>query len=255
MEILLFLVMEIGLPLGFVALMHFKLSKYPKPFPLEENKRKGILETLILWALTLIALTVIVFSSFAEKMADPTAGTLLQFILITAIPYILIPVWYLRTIKKWTLQDFGFRKPVAKTRAIIIFAVILFVIAGGVLPLLNSDFAPLSVLMIMFALWQPAFIEEFFFRGVIQGGLERVIGQNKAWIYGGILFGLIHVPFNYLVADMDLISGIFQFMGQTIGGWIFGLLYMKTRSLYPGMLVHFITDSRLASIIARIFLG
>lgn len=254
MEILLLLIMEIGLPLGFVALMHFKLSKYQKPLTLEENKRKGIWETLILWALSLIVLTVIVFSSLAEKMADPTAGTLLQFILITAIPYILIPAWYLRTIKKWTLQDFGFRKPVAKTGAIIIFAVILFVIAGA-LPLLNSSFVPLSVLMIVFALWQPAFIEEFFFRGIIQGNLERILGQNKAWIMAGILFGLIHVPFNYLVADMDLVSGIFQFLGQTIGGWIFGLLYMKTRSLYPGMLVHFITDSRLASIVARIFLG
>jgi membrane protease YdiL (CAAX protease family) len=110
-------------------------------------------------------------------------------------------------------------------------------------------------MMILFAVWQPAFIEEFFFRGIIQGRLERVIGQNKAWIYGGILFGLIHLPFNYIVGGMDLVTGLFMFVGQVISGWIFGILYMKTRSIWPGVLVHFITDSRLASIIFRIFLG
>jgi len=253
MQIIQFLALEIALPLGIVALLHFKICKYPEPLPLEENKRKGIWGTLIIWALSVIVLTVIIFSDLAEKMADPTPGILLQFILITAVPYILIPVLYLRLVKKWTLQDFGFRKPVPNSRVVIIFGVILFAIAGS-LPLFNSDYSPMPVLMVIFALWQPAFIEEFFFRGIIQGRLERVIGQNKAWIYGGILFGLAHFLFNFFVSGLDLVSGIFLFIGQIIGGWIFGIIYMKTRSLWPGMFAHFITDSRLASIVAMIFL-
>ncbi len=168
MEIIQFLALEIAIPLGIVALLHFKMSKYPEPLPLEENKRKGIWETLIIWALSVIVLTVIIFSDFAERMADPTLGILLLFILITAVPYILIPVLYLRLVKKWTLKDFGFRKPVPNSRAVIILAAIVFAIAVA-LPLLNSDFTPLPVLMLIFALWQPAFIEEFFFRGIITG--------------------------------------------------------------------------------------
>ena len=253
MEIIQVLALEIAIPLGIVALLHFKMSKYPEPLPLEENKRKGIWETLIIWALSVIVLTVIIFSDFAEKMAAPTPGILLQFILITAVPYILIPVLYLRLVKKWTLQDFGFRKPVPNSRAVIIFGVIIFAIAGA-LPLLNSGFTPIPVLMLIFSLYQPAFIEEFFFRGIIQGRLERVIGQNKAWIYGGILFGLAHFLFNYFVTGLDLVSGIFMLIGQIIAGWIFGIIYMKTRSLWPGIFVHYITDGRLASIIAMIFL-
>jgi membrane protease YdiL (CAAX protease family) len=188
---------------------------------------------------------------FAEKMADPTPSILLQFVLITAIPYILIPVLYLRLVKKWTLEDFGFRKPVSNSRAVIIFAVIVFAISGA-LPLLNSGFTPLPVIMLIFALWQPAFIEEFFFRGIIQGRLERVIGQNKAWIYGGILFGLAHVFTNIFVVGFDLVPGIIQLVMQSISGWIFGILYMKTRSLWPGMFAHFLTNSVLASIIAMV---
>ena len=252
MEIIQFLAIEIALPLAIVALLHFKIGKYPKPLPLEENKWKGIWETLIIWALLVIVSTImILFPNFTEKMSDPTPGILLQFILITALPYILIPVLYLRLIKKWELKDFGFCKPVPNSRAVIIFTVIVFAISGT-LPLLNSDFTPLPVLMLIFALWQPAFIEEFFFRGIIQGRLERVIGQNKAWIYGGILFGLVHVTTNYFVVGFDLVSGIIQLIMQIIAGWIFGILYMKTRSLWPGMFAHFLTNSVLASIIAMI---
>ena len=253
LQIIQFLLIENAFPLGMVALLHFKIGNYPQPLPLEGNKRKGIWETLIIWALLITVINMIIFSDLAEKMANPTPGTLLQFILITAVPYILIPVLYLRLVKKWTLQDFGFRKPVPNSRVVIIFGVILFAIAGS-LPLFNSDYSPMPVLMVIFALWQPAFIEEFFFRGIIQGRLERVIGQNKAWIYGGILFGLAHFIFNFVVSGLDLVSGIFLFIGQIIGGWIFGIIYMKTRSLWPGMIAHFLTDGRLASIIAMIFL-
>jgi membrane protease YdiL (CAAX protease family) len=252
MEFMQFLAIEIAIPLGIVALLHFKMSKYPKPLPLEDNKQKGIVETLVIWALLVIVTTAMIFVlDFAEKMADPTPSILLQFVLITAIPYILIPVLYLRLVKKWTLEDFGFRKPVSNSRAVIIFAVIVFAISGA-LPLLNSGFTPLPVIMLIFALWQPAFIEEFFFRGIIQGRLERVIGQNKAWIYGGILFGLAHVFTNIFVVGFDLVPGIIQLVMQSISGWIFGILYMKTRSLWPGMFAHFLTNSVLASIIAMV---
>ena len=80
MQIIQFLIMEIALPLGIVALMHFKLGKYPQPLPLEKNKRKGIWETLIIWVLPVIVITMIALSDFVEKMADPTPSILLQFI-------------------------------------------------------------------------------------------------------------------------------------------------------------------------------
>lgn len=252
LQIIQFLAIENAIPLGMVALLHFKIGNYPQPLPLEGNKRKGIWETLIIWALLITVINMIVFSDFAEKMANPTPGILLQFILITGVPYLLIPVLYFSLVKKWTLKDFGFRKPVPYSLAVIIFAVIIHAIYGT-LPILAPGFSPTPVLMLIFALYQPAFIEEFFFRGVIQGNLERVLGQNKAWIYGGILFGLLHFMFNYFIADLDLVSGIFRLGGQIIAGWMFGILYMKTRSLWPGMFVHYFVNSNLASIITMIF--
>ena len=61
------LFINIVLPLAIVALMHYKLSKYPKALPLEKDKKKGILETLIMWILATVVLTLIIFSPIAQK--------------------------------------------------------------------------------------------------------------------------------------------------------------------------------------------
>jgi membrane protease YdiL (CAAX protease family) len=252
MEIIQLLLLEIVIPLGVVVLIHFRFIDYPEPLPLEENRRRGYLETFVLLALAVLFIIAIIFSDLVEKMADPTPIVLLQFILVMAIPYVLIPVLYLKLVRKWTLRDFGFRKPVEGSRSIIIFSIALFALAGA-LPLVNSAFTPAPFIMIVFALVQPAFFEEFFFRGVIQGNLERFTGQNRAWIYGGLLFGIAHVLPNYYVGGLDFFSGIILFITQVISGWIFGILYMKTRSLWPGIVAHFLTNATLASIIALIF--
>lgn len=249
MEAILFLALEIGLPLVLVALLHLKVGIYPEPLRIEGDTNKGLWETLIIWALSVAVVTVIIFTGLGERMLmEQTPGLLIQFILITAVPYVLVPVSYLVLVNSWKLKDFGFRAPVPNSRAVIIFGVILFSVAGGS-PLLNSDYVPIPALLLTFALYQPAFIEEFFFRGVVQGSLERVLGQNRAWIYGGVLFGLAHFFVNYFVTGLDLVSGIFMLVGQTIAGWIFGIIYMKTRSLWPGMCMHYLTDGRLASIV------
>jgi membrane protease YdiL (CAAX protease family) len=99
-----------------------------------------------------------------------------------------------------------------------------------------------------------AFVEEFFFRAIIQGKLERALGQNKAWFYSGILFGLAHLVTNFWVMGLDIVPGILELVGQIIAGWTFGIIYMKTRSLLPSFIAHYITDFRLGSIIARLFL-
>jgi membrane protease YdiL (CAAX protease family) len=252
MEILQLVAFEIALPLGFVALFHFILSKYPEPLPIEQNKQRGIWESLILWALVNIVFSAIILSGFVGETTERTPALMLQIILITAVPFALIPGLYLRLVKNWTLSDFGFRMPERNSRAIVIVGILIFALAGA-LPLLDSDFVPVSVLMVLITFIQPAFYEEFFFRGIIQGNLERVLGQNKAWIYGGILFGLAHVIPNYFVQGFDLLPGIIQFVEQTIAGWMFGILYMKTRSLLPGILAHFLTNGTLASILALAF--
>ena len=100
----------------------------------------------------------------------------------------------------------------------------------------------LGELLILF--YNNAFLEEFYHRGIIQSLLERSIGQGKAILWGGILFGLTHLAFDVsmLMQKNGILVVFLALLMQTLAGWLFGIIYMKTRSLWPGMVCHYLAN-------------
>lgn len=71
----------------------------------------------------------------------------------------------------------------------------------------------------------PAVSEEVAFRGVIQEGLSHVGTKREALVIQSALFGVLHL------------SPI-AFFTHTLMGLAFGWVRDRTRSIYPGMLIH-----------------
>lgn len=71
----------------------------------------------------------------------------------------------------------------------------------------------------------PAIFEELAFRGVIQSSLERVFNVRDAWLIQAALFSLLHL--SPLVFPSHFAMGL-----------AFGWIRMRSRSLYPAMLLH-----------------
>jgi len=71
----------------------------------------------------------------------------------------------------------------------------------------------------------PAVIEELGFRGVIQSHLEHALGAREAWLTQAALFSVLHL------------SPII-FPSHFVMGLVFGFMRLRSRSLYPGMLLH-----------------
>ena len=73
-------------------------------------------------------------------------------------------------------------------------------------------------------------LEELIFRGIILQGFLKNYSPKKAIIWSAILFGLVHLnPWQFIPA---VVLGIFI-------GWV----YWKTRSLFPGIFIHFIANT------------
>ena len=192
-----------------------------------------------------------VLSRTPDELAAPSNELWGLISLMQLVPYIVVPLLFVLLVKKWTAKDLGFSMP--RARSVTIFAIAVFAFLG-IIPIFISDMEPIPVSDLLFVLYVTAFVEEFFFRAIIQGKLERALGQNKAWFYSGILFGLAHVVTNSFVRGLDIGPGVFMLVQQIILGWIFGIIYMKTRSLLPSFVAHYVIDFRLGSIIARLFL-
>jgi sodium transport system permease protein len=79
----------------------------------------------------------------------------------------------------------------------------------------------------------PAVCEELAFRGFILTGLERGHRIRSAILLSALLFGFMHV----------LVSLFQQLFNATLLGLVLGLLAVRSRSILPGILFHFINNA------------
>ncbi len=84
------------------------------------------------------------------------------------------------------------------------------------------------VIMTLITAVVPAFAEEFLFRGVILGKLRK-FGNTFAILCSALLFGLMH-------------GNLVQIPFAFIGGIFFAFITVKTDSLLPAMIIHFLNN-------------
>ena len=79
----------------------------------------------------------------------------------------------------------------------------------------------------------PAICEEFAFRGFILSGLEQQHRVRSAILLSALMFGFLHV----------LLSLFQQLFNATLLGIVLGLLAVRSRSILPGIIFHFLNNA------------
>ncbi len=232
---------------SLVWLLHSYIGEYPNPLPRSENPRRDIWEALFLWGVAIIVpvLTIFILTpQLDQAISDSTTRQLLRAPLLT-IPYIILPLFLVLKVNRWTAKDFGLTWK-SQSRSVTIFALAVGFGSGGIAYMTgqaNISIERLPVGELLILIYNNAFIEEFYHRGVIQSLLERSIGQSKAIWLGGILFGLTHLVFDLSVLrESGIMFVFFAVLLQTMAGWLFGIIYMKTRTLWPGIACHYLAN-------------
>lgn len=95
------------------------------------------------------------------------------------------------------------------------------------------------VLMVFTTAVVPAFVEEFLFRGMVLSNLLPY-GRTTAVLASAFLFGLMH-------------QNVGQLFYATAAGLVLGFVYVRTRSLWVCVLIHFVNNftSVIQSVIAE----
>lgn len=83
----------------------------------------------------------------------------------------------------------------------------------------------LAVAMGVLVIGIAPFVEEFFFRGFIFSALRNGIGVWGGAIASGVIFGAIHLKLEF-------------FVPLSVLGIVLALLYQRTGSLWPGIILH-----------------
>ena len=82
--------------------------------------------------------------------------------------------------------------------------------------------------------------EEILFRGFILGALEIAYGQTWAVIVSSALFGLWHLKNAFWMSNIDLVQEIAY--TALVFGPLTGVLALKTRSIWPGVVLHYLNN-------------
>lgn len=105
---------------------------------------------------------------------------------------------------------------------------------------LNLTEVPLWVKLFALAI-APAACEEFFFRGFLQNSIRKRTSAALAILSVGVLFGLFHV----IVKDALLFE---RLLPSTLMGIVLGIVYERSGSVFPGMLLHVVHNGFLVTV-------
>jgi len=99
------------------------------------------------------------------------------------------------------------------------------------------------------ALLTAGFVEEFFFRGVLQSRLARCTGSEwRGLLIASLLFGLFHLPM-YFFSPFEPTHGNLLWASagviteQAVMGILLGVLWVRTHNLTAPLLVHAFTNA------------
>ena len=88
-----------------------------------------------------------------------------------------------------------------------------------------------------------ALSQEAQFRGMLMGGLERVMGSNWANLGQAVFFGLAHLAVNYQ-------GPVAPFVPVTIAvGLVLGWIVQRTGSIWPAVIIHAVADIAITAVV------
>jgi membrane protease YdiL (CAAX protease family) len=93
-------------------------------------------------------------------------------------------------------------------------------------------------------------LEEVAFRGIILTVFLNKYSERQSIIYSSLGFGLIHAL--NLLGGGDIVWGIGQVVWAFIIGLFYGYVFVKTRSLLPPMIVHYLGNVFISSLVGYI---
>ena len=176
------------------------------------------------------------------------AGNVLEKNLIKSIGYLIAYVialtWVIRRtkkkIEKRDLRKFTWRK---KSLSLSMMTLIFLMTLALMVGLDLFEFIPFPKFMtdMLKDLIQPDIysflaavifapvLEELLFRGIILEGFLHNYSPKKAILWSALIFGIAH-------------ANPLQFLNAFFAGLFIGWIYFKTRSLIPGIMIHFINN-------------
>ncbi len=141
-----------------------------------------------------------------------------------------------RILFRW--NDLGFNRPHSLLRVMWFPSLYLVFFAGvialfGLPPLSAVFFVGVNTLLVGIS-------EEVMFRGVLFRAFDKAISLWPAILITSVLFGAVHILNVFITGD--LVPALMQAVAATMSGIVFMAILLRTGSIWPAIVYHFLWD-------------
>ena len=241
----------------------------PAKYQLKDHPWIALIVVLITLVFTLTASSVVLFEILKMNPEEPInqilPATIANLLLLFFITPLLFKLPRGNSKLKHYLDDIGLLKlkPFLKLMLIGLTCYMIFFIsqAAGTIIFRVSQGYPVNMEFIRevfrfssefppksngWLITLPSILEELVFRGVILTMFLNKYSSNKAIVFSAISFGFVHLL--NLAGDKELIWVLGQVIWSSIIGLLYGYLFVRTRSLLPIVLVHYLSNLFIGSL-------
>lgn len=199
------------------------------------TESKEFVQRVAVIALGVFAIEEIVSSLVFQSMNRwPTLRGGLFLPVATLITHWILPMLVVFLVERRDIRTLGFTLKRERAGRYVVFASI-----GLILPALIVGYDRILVIEFVEQIVQIGMAEEVFFRGYLLHRLVGWLGDRKGLTISALTFGFAHIVSRVSQHGLEYPLHDAMLGFQTfLGGLLFGYIYLKARSIYPGSILH-----------------
>ncbi len=161
---------------------------------------------------------------------------------IATLPFLFVfsCVIYIWLKKNGLAREHGISAVRGKLSGMLFFIPLLILITANLWNGITFNMSLLDTILYIFSMLLVGFLEEIIFRGFLFRAMCET-GVKKAFVISSLTFGIGHIV--NLLNGAQLLPTVLQIISAVAIGFLFTLIFYKTRSLLPCILTHGIFNS------------
>lgn len=168
--------------------------------------------------------------NISEDLGISKIVTLPILILLSAILY-----YFVR--RHGLLTKYGLCRPQIPAARMLFYSPLLVLLTANLWYGVRLNQPPLETVLYILSMFLVGFLEELIFRGLLFQAMAKD-GVKSAVIVSSVTFGIGHIVNLINGSGVELLPNLLQVMYAVAIGFAFVMIYRKTKSLMPCILVH-----------------
>ena len=195
---------------------------------------KKLYEKSEIWFAVAWIIAYVVFASTGDNIsADLGIGKVATLPILIAMSAIL----YLFVRKNGLAEKYGLCKPRIPAAKMLYYIPLLVLLTVNLWYGAAMNLSPLETVLYVLAMFCVGFLEELIFRGLLFQAMAKD-GVKSAIIVSSVTFGIGHIVNLINGSGADLLSNLLQVVYAIAIGFAFVMIYVKSKSLMPCIIVH-----------------